>query len=406
MSSTLIDAVKSVFTGPVLSKFSILLGETEGNIEKAVHAAISMVLTDIVHKSYYQEGTNRIWELSRQAAASDFFGNLHELSTGAGGLVPGSILLNKGTDFAKALLATRTDAVTQEIGRYAGINIPSASFITGIVSFASLDAIGRHITSSNTDARGLALWLKTQSDGSLHVIPAGLQVKPALGISHYPWEKTAVRSRNTALYILLAMLGIGIIIFIFYRYSHHPDTAVLPVATDTVVATTAPAPAPATTDTLSSPTIRVSLPNGKVLNAYKGGTEDRLVSFLNDPKAKLDRDNGNWFDFTKIGFASNSSSLLLESETQLKNIVAILDAFPKAKIKIGGYCDNTGDSAENIHLSQQRADNISAKLKDLGAKRTQLTGAKGYGSNYPVGDNATATGRTMNRRMSIDVKAK
>jgi outer membrane protein OmpA-like peptidoglycan-associated protein len=404
MSSTLIDAVKSVFTGPVLSKFSILLGEPEGNIEKAVHGAISIVLTDIVHKSYYQEGTNRIWELSRQAAASDFFGNLHELSAGAGGLVPGSILLNKGTDFAKALLATRIDPVTHEIGRYAGITIPSASFITGIVSFAALDAIGRHITSSNTDARGLALWLKTQSEGNLRTIPTGLQVKPALGINHYPWEKTAVRSRNTALYIVLALLGIGIIIFIFYRYSHHPDTAALPVATDTVVATSAPAPA--TTDTVASPAIQVSLPNGKVLNAYKGGTEDRLVSFLNDRNAKLDRDNGNWFDFTKIGFASNSSSLLLESETQLKNIVAILGAFPRAKIKIGGYSDNTGDSTENIRLSQQRADNIEAKLKNLGAKSTQLTGAKGYGSNYPVGDNGTSTGRGMNRRMSIDVKAK
>jgi outer membrane protein OmpA-like peptidoglycan-associated protein len=142
------------------------------------------------------------------------------------------------------------------------------------------------------------------------------------------------------------------------------------------------------------------------LNAYRGGTEDRLVSFLNDPNARLDKDNGNWFDFTKIGFASNSSGLLLESETQLKNIVAILRAFPKAKIKIGGYSDNTGDSINNVRLSQQRADNILVKLKDLGAKSTQLTGAKGYGSNYPVGDNATATGRTMNRRTSIDVKAK
>jgi outer membrane protein OmpA-like peptidoglycan-associated protein len=47
-----------------------------------------------------------------------------------------------------------------------------------------------------------------------------------------------------------------------------------------------------------------------------------------------------------------------------------------------------------------------AKLKDLDAKASQLTGAKGYGPNYPVGDNGTAAGRNMNRRMSIDVKAK
>jgi outer membrane protein OmpA-like peptidoglycan-associated protein len=415
MSSTLIDSVRSVFTEPVLSKFSLLLGEPVGNVQKAVHGAIPMILTDIVHKSYYQESTGRVWELSRQAAASDFFGNVHELSTGSGGLVPGSLLLNKGTEFAKALLSTRLDPVIAEISRYAGISVPSASFITGIVSFAALDAIGRHIASSNADASGLALWLKTQADSTVRYIPTELQVKPALGINHYPWEKSVRRSRNTALYLVVALLILGIIIFTFYRYRQHPDSTTSSATTDTIAATTPPAgpaspsasatPATAGADTSSS-TIRVSLPNGKVLTAYKGGTEDRLVNFLNDPNAPLDKDNGNWFDFTRIGFASNSSALLLESAAQLKNIVAILGAFPKARIKIGGYSDNTGDSAANVRLSQQRADNIRAKLKELGAKPAQLVGAKGYGSNYPVGDNGTATGRTMNRRMSIDVKAK
>ena len=181
--------------------------------------------------------------------------------------------------------------------------------------------------------------------------------------------------------------------------------------TDTTgrVAASAPAasaPAAASTDTAAASAIKVTLPNGKTLDAYKGGTEDRLVQFLSDPNAKLDKDHGNWFDFTQTGFASNSSSLLLDSEKQLKNIVSILAAFPKARIKIGGYSDNTGDSAANIRLSRERAEKIEAKLKDLGAKSAQITGAQGYGPQYPVGDNGTATGRAMNRRMSIDVKAK
>jgi len=60
----------------------------------------------------------------------------------------------------------------------------------------------------------------------------------------------------------------------------------------------------------------------------------------------------------------------------------------------------------NIRLSRQRAEKIEAKLKDLGARPSQITGAQGYGPQYPVGDNGTTTGRAMNRRMSIDVKAK
>lgn len=409
MSSTLVDSVKSVFTDPVIAKFSVLLGETEANVNKAVHAAIPIVLTDILHKSYFPEPTGKVLDLSRQAASSDFFGGMHELSTGSGGLLPGSILLNKGTNYSKSLLASRTDAVVSEVSRYAGISIPSSSFITGVVTFAALDAIGRHLAKANTDAKGLSVWLQTHADGVKASIPAGLQVKTALGIQHYPWETSTTRRRNTALYAVIALVIVAFIIFFVYRHSQDTSAtaAVAPADTTTVVAASAPAAAsaPVAVDTASA-RIQVTLPNGKVLDAYKGGTEDQLVNFLNDPHAPLDKKNGNWFDFSKTAFASNSSSLLLESEGQLNNIVAILGAFPKAKIKIGGYSDNTGDSVDNVRLSQQRAENIFSKLKQLGAKPRQLIGAEGYGPRYPIGDNGTAAGRAMNRRMSLDVKAK
>lgn len=402
MSSTLIDSVKLVFTDALLSKISPLLGEPEANVQKAVHGAIPMVLTDIVNKVHFPEGNTRVATLARQAAASDFFGQLHELNTGSGGLVAGSALLNKGGDFARSLLGERTDPVISETGRYAGIGIPSASFITGLVSFAALDAVGRHIANSNVDGNGLVSWLKLQKDSIIHAIPAGLQIKSALGIHHYPWDQSVRRRKNGGLYIVLTLIILALLVFFLYRSCGTVETGPTP-AKDT----TATAPAtPAGKDTVATSSIQVMLPNGKVLEAYKGGTEDRLVNFLNDPHAKLDKKNGNWFDFTRIGFASNSASLLLESENQLKNIVAILGAFPRAKIKIGGYSDNTGDSTGNIRLSQQRADNILKKLKDLGAKPAQLAGAEGYGSNYPVGDNGTAAGRAINRRMSLNVKAK
>jgi outer membrane protein OmpA-like peptidoglycan-associated protein len=231
-----------------------------------------------------------------------------------------------------------------------------------------------------------------------------LEVKKALGIQHYRWDKSTAVRRNSSLYIILALILLAAIAFFLYRSCQSTTTTASLAPADTTV--TSVTPGPVSTDTVSSANYQVTLPNGKVLQADKGGTEDQLVGFLGDPQSKLDKKNGNWFDFTKVGFASNSASLLLESETQLKNIVAILDAFPKSKIKIGGYSDNTGDSANNVRLSQERATNILSKLKDLGAKHSQLTGAEGYGSHCPVGDNGTSTGRATNRRMSINVKAK
>jgi len=403
MSNSLPDSVRSAFTETLVAKFSVLLGESEANINKALHGAIPMVLTDILHKSYFPEGIAKVSTMARQAVTGDFFGQLHELNVGNGGLVAGSSLLSRGAEFSKALLAGHTDSVVSEISRYSGTSISSSAFLVGLVSFASLDAIGRHLANYSVDGNGLSAWIKGQGDTILHAIPVGLEVKPALGIQRYPWEKSTTTRKNSLLYGIIVLL-IVVVAAIFLFRSCHTET-VTSTAADTTVTVVTPAPA-VTTDTTVSPRTQVSLPNGQVIQAGRGGTEDRLIAFLSDPNAPLDKKNGNWFDFTRVGFASNSASLLLESETQLKNIVAILGAFPKARIKIGGYTDNTGDAVANIRLSQERADNILAKLKELGAKSSQLAGAEGYGPKYPVGDNGTQAGRAMNRRMSINVKNK
>jgi outer membrane protein OmpA-like peptidoglycan-associated protein len=397
MSITLIDAVKSVFTDPLIAKFSTLLGETEGNTRKAVNGAIPMILTSILQKAAYTEGATKIYDLSKQAAGSDLYGHIHELNVSSGGLSAGSALLTKGGGFARELLTDRTDAVVKEISRYAGVTMSSASFVTGVVSFAALDSVGRNIANANLDVKGMVAWLAIQRDTVIHAIPGGLQVKQALGIDHYPGDKVAKDTRRTSLFVILALIVILVVLFFGYRSCNQSS------ATNTTnTADTLPPPPPQK----NAGPVQDTLPNGSVITVDNGGTEDRLIGFLNDPNAKIDSKNGNWFDFTRVNFASKSPDLLLESETQLKNIVAILNAFPKAKIKIGGFSDNTGDSVDNVKLSQQRADNVLAKLKELGAKGSQLTGAKGYGPDMPIGDNGTEAGRALNRRMSIEVKDK
>jgi OmpA-OmpF porin, OOP family len=405
MSDTLINSVRSVFTDNLLSKFSVLLNETQGNIQKAVQAAIPIVLTEVLHQAGSPEGAAKIGNLAKQATGSDFFGHLHELEVSSGSLATGSVLLKKGSDFAGGLLTGRKDVVVKEINKYSGARDASASFIAGVVSFASLDSIGRQMTAGSMDAKGLALWLDTQRESIMHAIPPGLEVKAPLGIRRYPREKAVRTRRRMVLSVALGVTVLCVAVFLIFFWPHnHTDLASAANPADTIV--TAPVRVTTLRDTAHAQAIRVTLPNGRVLEAFQGGMEDRLAMFLSDPNAKLHKKNGDWFNFTKIDFASNSASLLLGSEVQLKNIVAILAAFPKAKIKIGGYSDNTGDSTQNVRLSQQRADHIYTKLLDLDAEPSQLKGAKGYGPKYPVGDNGTSVGRNMNRRMSIDVVAK
>ncbi|MBK7308114.1 MAG: hypothetical protein IPI88_14570 [Chitinophagaceae bacterium] len=59
-----------------------------------------------------------------------------------------------------------------------------------------------------------------------------------------------------------------------------------------------------------------------------------------------------------------------------------------------------------ILLYRKRADAVAATLVKLGAGAKSFMGAKGYGPEWPVADNATGEGRAQNRRVAVNVKAK
>lgn len=151
--------------------------------------------------------------------------------------------------------------------------------------------------------------------------------------------------------------------------------------------------------------IKVKLINGKELDAFKGGIEDKLVSFLNDAHSQAGKDV--WFDFDNLNFETGKATLTKESNAQVANIAAILAAYPKLKIKIGGYTDKSGDAALNKKLSQERADAVVAALTSLKANAAQLTGAEGYGSEFAkAAANAPDEERKKDRHISIGVREK
>jgi outer membrane protein OmpA-like peptidoglycan-associated protein len=149
----------------------------------------------------------------------------------------------------------------------------------------------------------------------------------------------------------------------------------------------------------------VKLPNGVELNVDRNGIESQLVSFLNDP-ATMVNDN-TWFDFDKLNFETGSSMITAESLEQIRNIAAILKAFPNASIKIGGYTDATGNEPANLKLSQSRADAVVAELSANGVSDAQLAGAEGYGSKFAkAAANASDEERKKDRRISVSVRKK
>lgn len=101
------------------------------------------------------------------------------------------------------------------------------------------------------------------------------------------------------------------------------------------------------------------------------------------------------FDFAKATLRADSYAELDELLTYLKNKTAI-------KIEIGGHTDNIGNDADNLKLSQQRADAIRNYLVKKGIQPARIV-AKGYGASMPVADNATEAGRQLNRRTEVKI---
>ena len=129
-----------------------------------------------------------------------------------------------------------------------------------------------------------------------------------------------------------------------------------------------------------------------------------MITFITDPGSKVGKEN--WFDFNDLNFKFGTAEIVPDSRKELEDIVKILQAYPKVKLKIGGYTDKVGDESANKKLSGDRANAVADALKAAGVG-SQIAGAEGYGSEfakYPA--DAPEEQRIRDRRVSVSVRQK
>lgn len=151
--------------------------------------------------------------------------------------------------------------------------------------------------------------------------------------------------------------------------------------------------------------VKVKLPGGLELNAYKGGIEEQVVEFLKSgalDKMSEEELKNKWFNFDNINYEFGSSDKITpESQVQLDNLVAILKEFKTVKIKLGAYTDKKGDDAANLKMSQGRADNMKKRLVAAGVG-AQIAGAEGYGEQFATVDETKSDEeRSIDRKISL-----
>lgn len=170
--------------------------------------------------------------------------------------------------------------------------------------------------------------------------------------------------------------------------------------------TTAEAVAKAAAETPPPPDgFTLKLSTGFEVAGAANGIESQLVAFLADVARPVDKTT--WFNFDRLAFKSGGAELDLDSsKPQLANIAEIMKAFPKAKLKIGGYTDNTGTAAVNKRLSTERAEAVKTALVGAGLDAARLE-TEGYGPEHPVCvANDTEECKAKNRRIAVRATAK
>jgi len=101
-----------------------------------------------------------------------------------------------------------------------------------------------------------------------------------------------------------------------------------------------------------------------------------------------------------IQFEINQNTVQRESEEKIDKVGIFMRKYPNTTAVIEGHTDEVGTAAENMKLSERRAEAVVNYLVDRSKIARSRLKAVGYGDQRPIGDNKTDAGRRLNRRIN------
>jgi outer membrane protein OmpA-like peptidoglycan-associated protein len=103
-----------------------------------------------------------------------------------------------------------------------------------------------------------------------------------------------------------------------------------------------------------------------------------------------------------LRFESGSARLMVGFQPDLDPVLDALRDNPDLRILIVGHTDNTGDAADNLILSQNRAAAVLNHFVAAGLAPDRFE-TRGLGATSPIASNDTEAGRALNRRTELIV---
>lgn len=102
-----------------------------------------------------------------------------------------------------------------------------------------------------------------------------------------------------------------------------------------------------------------------------------------------------------IFFENGKHYLLPESYIELNKLAQYLMKNPSIQIQINGHSDNTGLKFKNQKISELRAREVFEYLIKKGVQNKLYY--KGFGSSQPIASNDSEEGKTLNRRVELEI---
>jgi OmpA-OmpF porin, OOP family len=398
VQSSYLATIAEAIPAPAIQNIASQFGTSERTILDGVQASIAAVISGLSQKSGDKTFLSQVLQT---AQATPETGLATALSNGALAN-PASSFLTGSRQFLSSIFGDKLGGLTEAIATHTGLRSAAATTLLALGGQTVLGFLGNKVRDGSVNASTLPAFLAKESSALLAMLPAGFSTVPT---GHHKIEVNPVIAqavqveKKSSIWLWLLPLLLALLLG-FWWYRSHQQPA--PVATEPPPASVAPTVTSSTGADLGA-LVGTKLPDGTTLQIPQRGVEGKLLAFIQDPNRAPDKTS--WFDFDRLLFATNSTTLEPQSTEQLTAVAGILKAYPAVHLTIGGYTDNTGNASSNLKLSQGRADSVVAQLESMGIASDRLV-AKGYGEDHPVGDNSTPDGRALNRRISMLVTSK
>ncbi|MDP3979623.1 MAG: OmpA family protein [Pseudomonas sp.] len=106
-----------------------------------------------------------------------------------------------------------------------------------------------------------------------------------------------------------------------------------------------------------------------------------------------------------VKFDFDKAQVKEESYGDIKNLADFMKQYPQTSTTVEGHTDSVGTDTYNQQLSEKRASAVREVLVNQYGVEGERVNAAGYGEAQPVADNATESGRAINRRVEAQVEA-